>query len=150
MKNFFKDLFKYSHHVNVQLIDILNENKEKDIESIIRLMSHVLNVHRIWNAKVKTVPVLYGSWDIHAVDDMAQIEQENFGYSMQLLETYELTQPITYMTGSGKQFTNTVQEILFQAINHSTYHRGQVATAFRQAGIEPILTDYIFYKWQGN
>jgi uncharacterized damage-inducible protein DinB len=69
---------------------------------------------------------------------------------MQLLNELELTQTVTYTIGSGKQFTNTVQEILFQVINHSTYHRGQIATAFKKAGIEPLSTEYISYKWNEN
>jgi uncharacterized damage-inducible protein DinB len=32
-------------------------------------------------------------------------------------------------------------------VNHSTYHRGQVVTMLRQAGVKPVATDLIaFYR----
>ncbi|MGG1633398.1 DinB family protein [Paenibacillus sp. NRS-1760] len=31
---------------------------------------------------------------------------------------------------------------------HGSYHRGQIALLLRQAGAEPILTDYIIYERQ--
>ena len=65
---------------------------------------------------------------------------------MRILDTIELSQPVQYVTGKGQTFSNSLHEILFQVINHSTYHRGQIATEFRQSGLEPLLTDYIFYK----
>ncbi|QLH28398.1 MAG: hypothetical protein HWD63_02710 [Candidatus Parvibacillus calidus] len=39
-----------------------------------------------------------------------------------------------------------MKDIIFHIINHSTYHRGQIAMEFRQSGLEPLNTDYIFYK----
>ncbi len=43
-------------------------------------------------------------------------------------------------------FTNVIQDVLFHFINHSTYHRGQIAIQMKEAGLEPIATDYIFFK----
>ena len=36
--------------------------------------------------------------------------------------------------------------MLFHFVNHSTYHRGQIASNLKEHGIEPLVTDYIFYK----
>lgn len=36
-------------------------------------------------------------------------------------------------------------DILTQFHNHSCYHRGQIAVMFREAGIEPIYTDFIIW-----
>ncbi|WP_185211767.1 DinB family protein [Sphingobacterium mizutaii] len=35
---------------------------------------------------------------------------------------------------------------MFHIINHSNYHRAQIATELRKQEIEPIQTDYIKYK----
>jgi uncharacterized damage-inducible protein DinB len=43
-------------------------------------------------------------------------------------------------------FTNTIKDILFHIINHSTNHRGQIAVDFRNNGLEPLVLDYVFYK----
>lgn len=54
--------------------------------------------------------------------------------------------PIGYKTSKGDAFQNTVKDILFHIINHSTYHRGQIAANCKEYGIEPLMSDYIFYK----
>ena len=56
----------------------------------------------------------------------------------------EYSRPIT--NSKGETFSNKIKDILFHIINHSTYHRAQIATDLKQNGIEPINTDYIFYK----
>jgi uncharacterized damage-inducible protein DinB len=34
---------------------------------------------------------------------------------------------------------------LFAQLNHSSYHRGQIATLLRQLGAEPLNTDFLSY-----
>lgn len=41
----------------------------------------------------------------------------------------------------------TLGETLFQAVAHSTYHRGQVNTRLRELGGEPPLVDFIAWLW---
>ncbi|MCF8317339.1 MAG: hypothetical protein K9I02_01220 [Haliscomenobacter sp.] len=53
---------------------------------------------------------------------------------------------INYSNSKGQLFSNSIQDMLFHIINHSTYHRGQVATEFKRQGLEPLVTDYIFFK----
>ncbi|MNR31393.1 DinB family protein [compost metagenome] len=65
---------------------------------------------------------------------------------MAIIDEFDLDLPINYSLSTGKMFTHSIRDILFQIINHSTYHRGQIATEFRQCNMEPILTDWIVYK----
>jgi uncharacterized damage-inducible protein DinB len=43
-------------------------------------------------------------------------------------------------------FSNTIKDILFHMINHSTHHRAQIAMDMRNNKLEPLPLDYIFYK----
>jgi len=36
----------------------------------------------------------------------------------------------------------TLMHLMQHVVNHSTYHRGQVALAMRQLGAEPLTTDF--------
>jgi uncharacterized damage-inducible protein DinB len=146
MKAFFKELFQYNHHYNQALITVLSENPKHASEKSIKLLSHTLNAHRIWNNRIEPGQTSYERWEVHQIQDAREIDKENFEHSMRILDTFELSQPIQYTTTTGQIFNNSLHEILFQVINHSTYHRGQIATEFRQSGLEPLLTDYIFYK----
>jgi uncharacterized damage-inducible protein DinB len=78
---------------------------------------------------------------------MQMFDKRNFESSIFILDSFELAQTIQYSNSKGQPFKNSAGDILFQVINHSTYHRGQIATEFRQSGLEPLLTDYIYYKW---
>jgi len=44
----------------------------------------------------------------------------------------------------------TVAQALTQAVMHSQYHRGQNATRMRELGIQPPLTDFIFWNSKGS
>jgi uncharacterized damage-inducible protein DinB len=41
-------------------------------------------------------------------------------------------------------------ETMFQVVNHSTYHRGQVNARLRELGVTPPLVDYIAWLWLGR
>jgi uncharacterized damage-inducible protein DinB len=58
------------------------------------------------------------------------------------LPAADLSRPVRYTNFVGETWTYTLADILFDLVNHSTYHRGQVATLLRQLGKIPLSTDY--------
>lgn len=146
MKPFFDELFGYNRHCNQQLAHIFeHESARVDIKSI-ALFSHILNAHHIWNHRMLGRKTKYGVWDDHGIDTFASIDRLNHEETQHILQACDLTSEIAYRTTAGKPFVNTVKDTLFHVVNHSTYHRGQIASLFRQHGIEPLVTDYIRYK----
>lgn len=146
MKSFFRELFEYNHHFNQELAKLFHENSDKVSERSIQLFSHVLNAHQIWNNRIDPQQPLYKVWDTHPIHRFEMMNATNFEHSQSILDNFEFDVKIDYVTSKGQPFSNDVRGILFHVINHSTYHRGQIATEFRIAGIEPLATDYIFYK----
>lgn len=146
MKSFFKELFEYSHYFNQKLWGVFTDNTDKTSEKSIQLFSHILNAHRVWNNRIEPRQTPFGIWEVHPVQHCKDIDNINYEHSLGILEKFDLNDTVNYTTTSGQQFTNSVRDILFQVINHSTYHRGQIATEFRKNGLDPILTDYIFFK----
>jgi len=61
-----------------------------------------------------------------------------------------LTERVSYTNSKGEAWTNTVEEILTHVTIHSAYHRGQIASSLRSAGMEPAYTDYIHGVRQGR
>lgn len=43
----------------------------------------------------------------------------------------------------GVKYESTVLDILTHVVNHSTYHRGQIASLIAATGTKPAVTDYI-------
>ncbi len=44
----------------------------------------------------------------------------------------------------------TINETMLQVTSHSTYHRGQINSRFREIGGEPAMVDFIFWIWLGK
>lgn len=58
----------------------------------------------------------------------------------------ELARPLAYRNLKGDGFSEPFVDQLLHVVNHSTYHRGQVATLSRQAGLAAPATDLIVFK----
>lgn len=145
MKAHFKELFEYNHHSNQKLIPLISENIENVSEKTISLMNHLINAQQIWNARI-TNENLFEVWQLNDWNQIAEIDNENYSKTLQLLDKMDLNTIIEYTNSKGITFSNTIKDVLFHIINHSTYHRAQIATDLKQNGLEPINTDYIFYK----
>lgn len=146
MKHFFTDLFEYSHHCNQQLATAISENKNIVSKKTVKLYSHIISAHQIWNNRIEPRQKTFEVWQEHSVKDFQAIDMMNYSDSIFLLERYDLNKIVDYKTGQGHVLVSKVQDILFHVINHSTYHRAQIATEFRNIGIAPLMTDYILYK----
>lgn len=145
MKEKLADLFEYTFHFNKKMIAVISENISGVDEKIIGLINHTLNAQQVWNSRILG-EASFEVWQINPFETLQEINQLNFKKSIGIVKDFDLDQKITYQNSRGTEFENTVFEMLFQAINHSTYHRGQINSLLKQHGIEPLLTDYIFYK----
>lgn len=140
------DLNEYNHHVNIKLSALFVEHDHRVSEPSVKLFSHILNAHHIWISRIEGKKPRFDVWSIHRVTEFASINQDNYDITLQLLDRVDLSEVIRYTTSTGKAFANTIGDILFHIVNHSTYHRGQIASDFRESGIEPLNTDYIMFK----
>lgn len=145
MNTFFKELFKYNNHFNQVLIDKLIENSGKLSDKTLQLQSHIINAHQIWNSRLLNEKP-FDVFEIHSITQLKNLDKDNYQNTLKIIEITNLSQKFEYTNTKGQTFINSVQDILFHIINHSTYHRAQIATELKQFGIEPLVTDYIFYK----
>ena len=146
MKAFFEDVLKYTHHSNGLLIEKLLENPEFYSENISLLSSHILDAHHIWNHRIFGKSPSLSVWQPVEINRLPELNDENFEHSKQIIQQRDFSEKINYTNSKGFIYTNSIQEILFHIINHSTYHRGQIVSLLKTKGVEPIATDYIFYK----
>lgn len=146
MKTFFKELFEYNYHVNQQLWDVFNTNADKTSEKAFKLYNHILNGHQIWNNRIDARVAASGIWDMHTIQDCRDIDRTNYEHTLLIIDQFDLNDTVRHARIKGKPFSRKVYEILFHVINHSTYHRGQIATDFRQNELTPLMTDFIFYE----
>lgn len=146
MKAFLTDLLQYTYRSNDAVILLLEKNEQKIAGKTITAISHTLNAHHVWINRIENEKPLYGIWDIHQIGNMGEFNKELLEKSLKIIHNHPLSASITYTNTKGETHQNTVQEILYHIINHSTYHRGQIMAQLREAGIEPVATDYVIYK----
>lgn len=146
MKAFFKELFEYGHYINQQLGVVFNDSPNKTSERAVQLYNHILNAHQIWNNRINPQQPLFGVWEMHALQDLKQIELLNYEQSLLILEHFDLNQVVHYTNAKGQAFSYSVRDMLFHTINHTTYHWAQIATEFRNNGLEPLAVDFVLYK----
>lgn len=148
MKVYFKNLFEYNYWANEALLKTIEENQVSD--KIKSLFSHNVGAHHVWNARMINQPFRLKIFDILDLTDLKKEDDLNFQNSMQLLANKDLNQLITYQNTKGLTFQNTIQEIHYHIINHSTYHRGQINQLLRSEGFEPVPCDYILFARAKN
>lgn len=145
MEEFFIELFEYNNHYNQQLIAQFAAHEGRIPEKSLKLLSHIVNAQRIWNSRI-IGQAASGVWDIQPNEKLAGLNQENYTRSLEIMSTRDFNELIDYVNSKGDSYSNTIKDILFHVVNHGTYHRGQIASNCRENGIEPIVSDYIFYK----
>lgn len=145
-ENLFFDLFDYNHQMNAKLIESFENHLSSVPQKALFLFSHIQNAHHIWNARINGIKPLHEVFQEHQIEILKELNEENYRTSMEILKNKNPEEIIHYTNTKGQSFSNTIQDILFHVINHSTYHRAQIATLFRQHNLEPIPTDYISFK----
>lgn len=144
MKAFFKEALVYNHDTNQQFARLLTENQ--GLERAHELFGHILSAHHIWNARLQAVTPQFAVWQNFSAGDYAVVDKENYGASISILDNVDLEAIIAYKTTKGDAFKNRVRDVLFHVINHSTYHRAQIASEFKRAGLGVPASDWIMYK----
>ena len=69
-------------------------------------------------------------------------EQREF---LDALDPARLAEVISYVNLKGETFAYPLRRMLQHVVNHSSYHRGQIATLLRQLGATPLSTDLLLY-----
>ncbi|MBX2870533.1 MAG: hypothetical protein KTR30_00480 [Saprospiraceae bacterium] len=145
----FQELFDYNQHANEQFIKILT-GLETPPEKAIGFMDHIFNAHQIWLNRVQVGGATFGVWQSHDPNSWNSLNEQLHQRTRTYLEvdpaSRTLDSTIAYQNSKGQSFSNSLQDIYFHVINHSTHHRSQIALILRQHKIIPPASDYIFYK----
>lgn len=145
MKENFLELFEYNHHFNQKLIELVLTHKMVISEKTQKLVNHLINAQQIWNARILNLEQ-FEVWQINDWAELSKIDANNYETTLKIVNEHDLDFVIEYTNSKDETFSNKIKDVLYHVINHSTYHRAQIATDLKQNGIEPINTDYIFYK----
>jgi uncharacterized damage-inducible protein DinB len=88
--------------------------------------------------------------DLATVDDAQRLLDRAYRRFDELLPTFTpewLATPVTYRR-RGRSATLPPWAVLRHIVNHTTYHRGQVASKLKRHGVQQAETDLVFWIFE--
>lgn len=153
-KAYFTDLFHYNDWATRQVVDVL-QRAEADVREgdalahARRLLSHLVRAQEVWLGRIQeTDAASLSIWEEADVRTSAKRSEASTKAWLDFLSTCsadDFASDVHYRNSKGQPFTNKLREVAAHVINHSTYHRAQIALLLRQTGLTPPATDYIVY-----
>lgn len=146
MKQYFLKLYRYNAWSNKRVLGTLQRQNVRD-EKILSLMGHIVAAQFLWLHRIKGLPApdvkLWGEYSLEQL--LALAEKAGKEWLEFVESTDNFNRELTYKNYVNEPYTNNVENIMIHLVNHSSYHRAQVAMLLRQKGFEPINTDFITY-----
>jgi uncharacterized damage-inducible protein DinB len=160
MKDSLLQLLRYHEWANRRMISLLQslDDTTLDLELVSSFPGIRATVYHCWGAEAMWLQRLklveHPVWKQEGFNGSFQEACTQWAEATAALVQYAATRyddrafsaTIQYQTSKKEVFKNTVSGILMHLVNHATYHRGQLVTMLRQAGITRIpATDMIVY-----
>lgn len=140
-------MFEHLSWANQSILEAL-QNVEVG-EQELRLFSHILNAEQVWLTRLKgmdsSLMPIWSDSDITECAKRIKQNEENYKTFLAEIDKTDLDNLITYTNSSGKEFKNSIREILTHVALHGHYHRGQINLRLRADGNEPVNIDYITF-----
>ena len=142
MKDYFLNLYRYNAWANKRALECLKKQNVED-QKILTIMSHILSALFIWLNRIKGLPTSpFPLWQQYKLEELITMGEDAGHNWLDFVEkNNDFNRELNYTNYQGHPFTNNVEKIMIHLVNHSTYHRGQIAMLLRQKGYEPVNTD---------
>jgi uncharacterized damage-inducible protein DinB len=146
MKKYFLRLYLYNAWATKRVIGTLVRQHVNDTK-ILSLLGHVVAAQFLWLHRIKGLPAPdVKLWGDYSLDQLITMSEKASAQWLEYVEsTDDFNREMTYKNYVNEPYTNNVEMIMIHLVNHSTYHRAQIAMLLRQKGFEPINTDFITY-----
>jgi uncharacterized damage-inducible protein DinB len=146
MKKYFQKLYHYNAWSNQRVLNCLKRQNIDD-GKILTLMGHIVAAQFLWLHRIKGLPApdvkLWGNYSLEQLIVMAEDAGKKWIEFVEATDNFD--RELTYKNYVNEPYTNNVEMIMIHLVNHSSYHRAQIAMLLRQKGYEPINTDFITY-----
>ncbi|WP_134703470.1 DinB family protein [Ammoniphilus sp. YIM 78166] len=133
---------------NHRILQALQQESQLNLE-VLRLFSHILQAEQVWIARIKgkdssRLPIWSDSNLAHC-EQLIEQNQKDLQNILAGITEVSLARLIPYKNSKGSEFSTSLEDILVHVALHGQYHRGQINSKLRLAGLEPVNTDYITF-----
>jgi uncharacterized damage-inducible protein DinB len=156
-------LYRYNAWANRRVLDAVSRVTQADFArelkssygSIRDTLTHVVWSEWIWLQRWNGLSptLVFSPADFPDVESLRErfetVATERSGF-LRDITAERLLQVVEYKNVKGEIWRYPLWQQLHHVVNHSTYHRGQVATMLRQLGATPAATDLLVYYDDGG
>ena len=153
------ELYRFNEWANERLLgaagalpgEALARDLGGSFRSIRDVLAHVASVEWVWLERWRGVsPSAIPDWAVSGdlpalLHHLADVQTRRAMFFAELSDSTLLLQ-VAFRYISGTVGSHPLHDLLIHVVNHSTYHRGQVASMLRQVGTVPPPTDFIVFK----
>lgn len=142
-----RDFLRYNEWANARMMRAV---EAAGFDAVREPLAHIVAVEWVWLMRWQgSSPTAVPEWAANPTFDelrakLADIERERQAFIGGLSEE-DLGRRIRYRNLKGEEWEYPLGDLLLHYVNHSTYHRGQVAMLLRKSGATPAPTDLLLY-----
>lgn len=147
---YFTRLLEHDRWANAETLRLLAEGPAPP--AAVRWMGHIIGAEHLWLARLRQEAPNMSVWpeiDLYGCEARLDELDRLWPEYLAELEQDDLDDGRAYRNSAGEFWTSTVGDILTHVAMHSSYHRGQIASAVRERGGIPAYTDFIHAVRQG-
>jgi uncharacterized damage-inducible protein DinB len=154
-----RTLYRYNEWAHRRLLDAISALRPEELtqdlggsfKTIRDVTAHVVSTEWSWLERWGGMsPTAAPDWvDNGDMNEIVAKLREVEAKRAQFFETVsdsDMSRPIEFRYLSGQPGVHALQELMIHVVNHSTYHRGQIASMLRQLGSAPPSTDFVVFR----
>ncbi|MBK5445024.1 DinB family protein [Peribacillus butanolivorans] len=141
-------MYEHLNWANQLILETLQSIEDKNQE-VSRLFSHILLAEKVWITRLRGLDSsrlpIWSEVDIEVCAELVMHNKESLTTFLTNSSNTDLDKLISYTNSKGKEFKNSVRDILTHVALHGQYHRGQINSRLRSDGFEPANIDFITF-----
>lgn len=159
LKAHFTRLFGYEARCTPLVIESLRASKAKieevglaalvaPYERAVAVFCHTLAARQLWLSRISKhaefpADGVFPVWSLEKAERESRIIERMWSEYFEGLDQSALSHIVKYTSTEGIVYESVLADVLTHVVNHSSYHRGQIALLIAQTGVRPAVTDFI-------
>lgn len=146
LRSFFLNKFELDYQANRSISVHLQLHEDGINPFINKQMSHVINMHHIWQCRLNGQPPESGEWDLLPSMYWDRLLEENHRNSQNYLLHFHEEAKVNFHDSEGIPIEKSDIDILYHILSHSQYHRAQIARELRLLELPVPSASFIKYR----
>jgi uncharacterized damage-inducible protein DinB len=143
-------LFEYDRWANARMFEAVDALTDEQFANVRDTLAHIIGVEWIWfqrctGVSPRAIPDWMDNPTLATLRAQLQTIERDWQSFVAALSDDDLHRVIDYVKIDGETGSRKLVHLLQHVVNHSTYHRGQVATRIRESGGTPVGTDFLIF-----